>query len=144
MKPHLLKKITEDNRYPMRNALSRFFGSDAGLFWALYSSIWPNYQQPMYDSVSYTHLDVYKRQHLGGPFAVVVAVARGLTEVVLPQMHLLVNQRRQNFQVGPTDKGIGVEGNFIAGLIGVAVVEPLGTKVPACGRMAVEGDQTRR
>ncbi len=79
--------------------------------------------------------------HLGGPFAVVVAVARGLTEVVLPQMHLLVNQRRQNFQVGSTDKGVGIEGDFIAGLIGVAVVEPLGAKVPACRRMAVEGDQ---
>ena len=49
VKPHLLKKITEDNRYQIRNALSRFFGSDAVLFWALYSSIWPHYEKPMYD-----------------------------------------------------------------------------------------------
>jgi hypothetical protein len=49
MKPHLIKKITEDNRYKMRCGLSQFFDSDAGLFWALYSSIWTHYERPMWD-----------------------------------------------------------------------------------------------
>lgn len=49
IKSHVLKQLTESKRYKLRNGLSGFFGSDAGLFWALYSSIWPRYEKPMYE-----------------------------------------------------------------------------------------------
>jgi hypothetical protein len=42
-----LRTITEDNRGQLRSALSSFFGSTGALFWALYSAIWPDFNEAM-------------------------------------------------------------------------------------------------
>lgn len=47
-----LALITRNFRYELRNALSSFFGGDAPLFWALYSAIWPRFDQPMLESLN--------------------------------------------------------------------------------------------
>jgi hypothetical protein len=39
-------------RPQIRNALSKYFGGDAALFWALYSAIWPNYEKPMLEAMN--------------------------------------------------------------------------------------------
>lgn len=45
MKIAALKAVTADKRAELRSALSYFFGGDAGLYWALYSSIWPDFSK---------------------------------------------------------------------------------------------------
>lgn len=47
-----LKAITAERRHDLRQALSDFFGGEAGLFWALHSAIWPNFEKPMADTCS--------------------------------------------------------------------------------------------
>jgi len=44
------KLITEDLRDEISSGLSRFFGGDVGLFWALYSAIWPKFDMKMDDA----------------------------------------------------------------------------------------------
>lgn len=45
-----LNRILDDKRTGLRDSLSKFFGSDAALFWALHSSIWPDFREPADDA----------------------------------------------------------------------------------------------
>jgi hypothetical protein len=47
-----LASITRQLRMELRSALSRFFGGDGALFWALHSAIWPRFDQPMLEAFS--------------------------------------------------------------------------------------------
>lgn len=47
-----LSVITGELRGELRSALSSFFGSDSSLFWALHSAIWPQFCQPMGESIN--------------------------------------------------------------------------------------------
>ncbi|HCZ14145.1 MAG TPA: hypothetical protein DHV85_06015 [Candidatus Accumulibacter sp.] len=49
-----LKTVTEEKRSELRGALASFFGGDSDLFWALYSAIWPKFNQPMSDALNST------------------------------------------------------------------------------------------
>lgn len=42
-----LKAVTAEKRGKMRAALSDFFGGDGGLYWALHSTIWPDFPSPL-------------------------------------------------------------------------------------------------
>jgi len=50
IKAFALGQAVERERLTIRNALAEYFGSDTVLFWALYSSIWPTYKEPINDS----------------------------------------------------------------------------------------------
>ena len=58
-----LKAITDSLRSELRDALAAFFGGDGGLYWALNSSIWPEYaksmQATMNDLLTPTTYDEY-------------------------------------------------------------------------------------
>lgn len=47
-----MQAITGARRDELRTALSRFFGSDSVLFWALYSAIWPAFDKSMSDALA--------------------------------------------------------------------------------------------
>jgi len=47
-----LSLITGALRSELRNVLSDFFGGDAALFWAIYSAIWPRFDQPMVEALN--------------------------------------------------------------------------------------------
>lgn len=46
------KAITNSLRYDLRGNLAEFFGGNGGLYWALYSSIWPEYTKPMHAAIN--------------------------------------------------------------------------------------------
>jgi len=47
-----LGQLTADVRYELRGALSKFFGGDTALLWALYSTIWPKFDHPMMSTMN--------------------------------------------------------------------------------------------
>lgn len=47
-----MQAITGARRDELRTALSDFFGGDSALFWALYSSIWPAFENSMSDALA--------------------------------------------------------------------------------------------
>lgn len=47
-----LKLVTENLRSELRSALADFFGNDSGLFWALHSTVWPKFDQPMLEAIN--------------------------------------------------------------------------------------------
>lgn len=46
MRAEALNRVLSEKRFGLRDSLSKFFGSDAALFWVLHSSIWPNFREP--------------------------------------------------------------------------------------------------
>ena len=46
--------LTIEVRWDLRNSLSDYFGGDSGLFWVLYSSIWPKLDKPAVEALSST------------------------------------------------------------------------------------------
>ena len=46
IKSYALQQATERERMTVRDELSKYFGGDTALFWALYSTIWPKYNEP--------------------------------------------------------------------------------------------------
>lgn len=47
-----LKLVTENLRSELRSALADFFGNDSGLYWALHSTVWPRFDQPMLEAIN--------------------------------------------------------------------------------------------
>jgi len=50
IKAHALKLAVEQERSTIRDGLSKFFGDDMALFWALHTAIWPKYNEPSADA----------------------------------------------------------------------------------------------
>lgn len=50
LRSQAMAAITDSLRNDLRAALSAFFGGDSGLFWVMYSSIWPQLAKPMVES----------------------------------------------------------------------------------------------
>lgn len=51
MKTSILSAISADMRHEIRDLLVEYFGSETGLFWALYTSIWPEFNKPVDDAI---------------------------------------------------------------------------------------------
>ena len=74
--------------------------------------------------------------HFGGPLAVVVAVPRGLAEMVLPEVHHLVHERGQRFGRRAAGEVGRVQGDFVGDLLRDRrrwrSVRPRNTRKPPC------------
>ncbi len=46
--------LTEEARWELRSSLSDYFGGDSGLFWVLYSTIWPKLDRPVNEALCCT------------------------------------------------------------------------------------------
>ena len=49
-----LKALTEEHRWDLKSSLSDYFDGDSGLFWVLYSAIWPKLDKPAMEAFSST------------------------------------------------------------------------------------------
>ena len=46
--------LTKEARWELKSSLSDYFGGDSGLFWVLYSTIWPKLDKPAIEALSST------------------------------------------------------------------------------------------
>lgn len=53
-----IAEATKEERQTIRGALSKFFGSDTGLYWALHTAIWPTFKEPSSEAFS-NHMGLF-------------------------------------------------------------------------------------
>ena len=83
--------------------------------------------------------------HFGRPFLVVVAGARRLAVMVLPEMHHFMHQRREHLGGRPAGEVGGVEGDFVRHLLRVGEAgEALAGEIAVGSLVPLHGDQARR
>src|SRR5688572_26420491 len=88
--------------------------------------------------------DETDRLHHRRPFLVVVAGARGLAEVMLPQMHHLMHERGEVLLGGARPEMRRVEGNLIGSLPAVQGAEAAPGKIAVGFILALHGDEATR